>query len=89
MFSTLAVTYNIVPLIIFRRLVHASVRVCRTLRALDGPSALNAPFLMYAYVFVSRAVTKRCNNAQSPDKYGHYREAKYSQTKHHWFWKVS
>ena len=32
---------------------------------------------------------RQCLNAKSPDKYGHYREAKYCQTKHHWFWKVS
>ncbi|XP_013403125.1 alpha-1,6-mannosyl-glycoprotein 2-beta-N-acetylglucosaminyltransferase isoform X2 [Lingula anatina] len=31
----------------------------------------------------------KCNNADHPDKYGHYREAKYAQTKHHWFWKIN
>jgi len=30
----------------------------------------------------------QCLNAKMPDKYGHYREAKFSQIKHHWFWKV-
>ena len=41
------------------------------------------------YLFLNfRAVRRGCNNAQWPDKYGHYREAKYAQTKHHWFWKV-
>ncbi|KAK3597730.1 hypothetical protein CHS0354_006081 [Potamilus streckersoni] len=34
------------------------------------------------------AVLMKCNNANSPDKYGHYREARYCQTKHHWFWKL-
>ena len=29
-----------------------------------------------------------CQNKEYPDKYGHYREAKYCQTKNHWFWKV-
>ena len=29
-----------------------------------------------------------CLNKDFPDRYGHYREAKYTQTKHHWFWKV-
>jgi len=29
-----------------------------------------------------------CQNKDYPDKYGHYREAKYCQTKNHWFWKV-
>ena len=28
-----------------------------------------------------------CTNANYPDTYGHYREAKYTQTKHHWVWK--
>ncbi len=37
---------------------------------------------------VFRAMQIGCNNAMWPDKYGHYREAKYAQTKHHWFWKV-
>lgn len=35
------------------------------------------------------AVKVRCLNAHSPDAYGHYREAKYTQTKHHWWWKVN
>ncbi|KAG9344803.1 hypothetical protein JZ751_010490 [Albula glossodonta] len=29
-----------------------------------------------------------CNNAEYPDSFGHYREAKFSQTKHHWWWKL-
>lgn len=24
-----------------------------------------------------------------PDLYGHYREAKFTQTKHHWWWKAN
>ncbi|XP_053407802.1 alpha-1,6-mannosyl-glycoprotein 2-beta-N-acetylglucosaminyltransferase-like isoform X2 [Mercenaria mercenaria] len=35
------------------------------------------------------AVKVKCQNAAYPDKYGHYREAKYCQTKHHWFWKLN
>ncbi|XP_052263408.1 alpha-1,6-mannosyl-glycoprotein 2-beta-N-acetylglucosaminyltransferase-like [Dreissena polymorpha] len=34
------------------------------------------------------AMKKKCNNAAFPDKYGHYREAKYCQIKHHWLWKL-
>lgn len=34
------------------------------------------------------AILKKCNNANSPDIYGHYREVKYVQTKHHWMWKL-
>ncbi|XP_067935889.1 alpha-1,6-mannosyl-glycoprotein 2-beta-N-acetylglucosaminyltransferase-like [Watersipora subatra] len=34
------------------------------------------------------AVAKGCVNAEWPDKYGHYREAAYAQTKLHWFWKL-
>lgn len=30
-----------------------------------------------------------CNNADHPDSFGHYREAKFSQTKHHWWWKMN
>lgn len=30
-----------------------------------------------------------CNNAEHPDSFGHYREAKFSQTKHHWWWKMN
>lgn len=35
------------------------------------------------------ASRKRCNNADHPDLYGHYREAKYTQIKHHWWWKIN
>lgn len=31
----------------------------------------------------------KCRNAENPDAYGHYREARYTQTKHHWWWKAS
>ncbi|XP_037541199.1 alpha-1,6-mannosyl-glycoprotein 2-beta-N-acetylglucosaminyltransferase [Nematolebias whitei] len=29
-----------------------------------------------------------CLNAEHPDSYGHYREARVTQTKHHWWWKL-
>ncbi|NWR81459.1 MGAT2 acetylglucosaminyltransferase, partial [Centropus unirufus] len=29
-----------------------------------------------------------CINAEYPDSFGHYREAGFSQTKHHWWWKL-
>uniref|UniRef100_UPI00398F8BB4 alpha-1,6-mannosyl-glycoprotein 2-beta-N-acetylglucosaminyltransferase n=1 Tax=Pristiophorus japonicus TaxID=55135 RepID=UPI00398F8BB4 len=29
-----------------------------------------------------------CINAEYPDSFGHYREAKFCQTKHHWWWKL-
>lgn len=35
------------------------------------------------------AEAKRCNNWKYPDSYGHYREAKYTQMKHHWWWKLN
>ena len=31
----------------------------------------------------------KCNNAEHPDMYGHYREVKFVQIKHHWFWKLN
>ncbi|CAG5136087.1 unnamed protein product [Candidula unifasciata] len=39
---------------------------------------------------MSRKLTikKKCNNAEHPDTYGHYREAKFCQAKHHWIWKL-
>ncbi|KAG8034004.1 hypothetical protein G9C98_008485 [Cotesia typhae] len=37
----------------------------------------------------SRALALKCINAQHPDLYGHYREAKFTQTKHHWWWKAN
>ena len=40
-------------------------------------------------ISVSEAKEVKCLNAAFPDAYGHYREATYTQTKHHWFWKVS
>lgn len=30
-----------------------------------------------------------CVNSKWPDLYGHYREAKFTQTKHHWWWKAN
>lgn len=42
-----------------------------------------------------RDVTKKeafdlnCNNKNHPDMYGHYREAKFTQMKHHWWWKLN
>ena len=29
-----------------------------------------------------------CNNAATPDMFGHYRQAKFTMIKHHWWWKV-
>ncbi|XP_073433852.1 alpha-1,6-mannosyl-glycoprotein 2-beta-N-acetylglucosaminyltransferase [Dendrobates tinctorius] len=34
------------------------------------------------------AIKLSCVNAEYPDSFGHYREAKFSQTKHHWWWKL-
>ncbi|XP_071083737.1 alpha-1,6-mannosyl-glycoprotein 2-beta-N-acetylglucosaminyltransferase-like [Haliotis cracherodii] len=31
---------------------------------------------------------RKCNNAYNPDSYGHYREAKVAQMKHHWLWQL-
>ena len=45
--------------------------------------------LMAPLLFVFSAIKKKCNNAEHPDQYGHYREAKFTMTKHHWWWKVS
>ncbi|ERL94761.1 hypothetical protein D910_12035 [Dendroctonus ponderosae] len=36
-----------------------------------------------------KALQLKCNNALYSDLYGHYREAKFTQTKHHWWWKVN
>jgi len=30
-----------------------------------------------------------CTNSEWPDIHGHYREAKFTQTKHHWWWKAN
>jgi hypothetical protein len=43
---------------------------------------------MWSFVLVISAKAMGCNNAEHPDKYGHYREAKFTMTKHHWWWKV-
>lgn len=37
----------------------------------------------------AQAIRKKCNNAYNADSYGHYREDKVVQIKHHWFWKLS
>ncbi|KAG5673852.1 hypothetical protein PVAND_003863 [Polypedilum vanderplanki] len=36
-----------------------------------------------------QALIAKCNNAEYPDLYGHYREASFTQTKHHWWWKAN
>ncbi|XP_062323678.1 alpha-1,6-mannosyl-glycoprotein 2-beta-N-acetylglucosaminyltransferase [Osmerus eperlanus] len=36
----------------------------------------------------TEALMLGCINAEYPDSFGHYREAKFSQTKHHWWWKL-
>ncbi|XP_076295024.1 alpha-1,6-mannosyl-glycoprotein 2-beta-N-acetylglucosaminyltransferase isoform X1 [Lasioglossum baleicum] len=36
-----------------------------------------------------QALDLGCINAKHPDLYGHYREAKFTQTKHHWWWKAN
>uniref|UniRef100_A0A0K8TSY9 Alpha-1,6-mannosyl-glycoprotein 2-beta-N-acetylglucosaminyltransferase n=1 Tax=Tabanus bromius TaxID=304241 RepID=A0A0K8TSY9_TABBR len=36
-----------------------------------------------------QAIIRKCNNALYPDLYGHYREAAFTQTKHHWWWKAN
>ncbi|CAL8118384.1 unnamed protein product [Orchesella dallaii] len=35
----------------------------------------------------TKAKEIKCRNADHPDIYGHYREAAFPQTKHHWWWK--
>lgn len=35
------------------------------------------------------AKSRRCLNFEDPDLYGHYREAKFTQMKHHWWWKLN
>ncbi|XP_073527786.1 alpha-1,6-mannosyl-glycoprotein 2-beta-N-acetylglucosaminyltransferase-like [Phyllobates terribilis] len=34
------------------------------------------------------ALLKGCTNAEYPDSHGHYREAVFTQDKHHWWWKL-
>ncbi|CAK8693192.1 unnamed protein product [Clavelina lepadiformis] len=36
----------------------------------------------------TEAIARKCNNAEYPDSYGHYREVRYVQIKHHWLWKL-
>ena len=33
-------------------------------------------------------IRKDCNNIKFKDTFGHYRESRFVQVKHHWFWKV-
>ncbi|XP_070490725.1 alpha-1,6-mannosyl-glycoprotein 2-beta-N-acetylglucosaminyltransferase isoform X1 [Chironomus tepperi] len=36
-----------------------------------------------------QAAIVKCQNADFPDLYGHYREASFTQTKNHWWWKAN
>ncbi|EEB09878.1 alpha-1,6-mannosyl-glycoprotein beta-1,2-N-acetylglucosaminyltransferase, putative [Pediculus humanus corporis] len=38
---------------------------------------------------IEEALKKNCVNAEWPDMYSHYREAKFTQAKHHWWWKAN
>jgi len=62
---------------IWQHMVYLSVEDLPTLLFAEGDEC-----------FVNRAMESNCTNKEFPDRYGHYREAKYCQTKHHWFWKV-
>lgn len=47
------------------------------------------PFALSKLSFSFPNSAKKCNNAQTPDRYGHYREAKFTATKHHWWYKAN
>ena len=53
----------------------------------SDPSKLLSKY--FEFVLFSRAQRLKCANADWPDRYGHYREAKFTQTKHHWWWKAN
>ncbi|CAN8025810.1 unnamed protein product, partial [Ixodes persulcatus] len=36
-----------------------------------------------------KAFQVKCLNAKYSDSYGHYRESKFTQIKHHWWWKIN
>lgn len=65
------------------------------IRIVPRPLSDGARFLctsIYLYIYNSqlhRALNLGCINAKHPDLYGHYREAKFTQTKHHWWWKAN
>lgn len=52
-------------------------------------NAVNPSWLYTNLNLLNRAILRKCNNALHPDVYGHYREAKFTQTKHHWWWKAN
>ncbi len=50
---------------------------------------IKLPFIQVHNVIPSfRAIEMNCTNALHPDSFGHYREAKVTAIKHHWWWKV-
>lgn len=46
-------------------------------------------FKIFRVFLCRRALKKNCVNAEWPDMYSHYREAKFTQAKHHWWWKAN
>ncbi|XP_065648384.1 alpha-1,6-mannosyl-glycoprotein 2-beta-N-acetylglucosaminyltransferase isoform X2 [Hydra vulgaris] len=50
-----------------------------------GPSENDCP----RDIALSEARRIGCNNAETPDSFGHYREAHITMTKHHWWWKIN
>ena len=49
-----------------------------------GPDPNDCPKRMQR----EEALRINCNNADTPDQYGNYREAQFTSIKHHWFWKI-
>lgn len=50
---------------------------------------MRSVFLLLFSNIKFRAREMGCINAETPDMYGHYRQAPFTMIKHHWWWKVS
>jgi len=56
---------------------------------ITGTSEPSTSSLTHYFCFCFfRAREIGCNNAETPDMFGHYRQAKFTMIKHHWWWKV-
>lgn len=65
-------------------------RYCHVHTVTVATTSMNAPHAKSCVMYsLFRAKEMLCNNALYPDLYGHYREAKFTQTKHHWWWKAN
>ncbi|KRY77248.1 Alpha-1,6-mannosyl-glycoprotein 2-beta-N-acetylglucosaminyltransferase, partial [Trichinella pseudospiralis] len=74
-----------------------SIRFCRVMQIFYPDNVQISPYKFPGQdpldcardIDKAQAQKEKCLNWDSPDRYGHYREASLTQIKHHWWWKIN